>query len=198
MKDKLLMVGYAGSGKSTIADKYVKNGYTIIHTDEIITNVIMKKFSKDDLWYFNIYAINIDPKLETVVKYFVGLMKKYIKKHKKIIIEGQIRNADIIRNIFGDDDFDVLLVKPKNKSTYKKRVTSRFEEDPANYGRLGRLANIDAKNNKQGLNDYIKNGINGKIIKKLITDMVNETYGKHEETYNHYIKYFPNIKIIIN
>ena len=61
----------------------------------------------------------------------------------------------------------MILAKPKSKKSYIEHLTNRFVGDPANYGRLGILANLDNNNNRMGLNDYIKNGITGKYIKKV-------------------------------
>jgi dephospho-CoA kinase len=47
MENKILIVGYAGAGKSTIANKLKDRGYTVISTDDIIKNVVMKKLIKE-------------------------------------------------------------------------------------------------------------------------------------------------------
>ena len=55
---------------------------------------------------------------------------------------------------------------------------------------------FDEQNNKEGLEDYKKNGIKGKLIKKLIKKSVEDKYYKHKEDYNYYKKVYNNIIIV--
>lgn len=54
----ILLTGYGGSGKSTVASQYEKDGYYKIETDQIIYKIIRPKFGNmrdDDLPFFEIY-----------------------------------------------------------------------------------------------------------------------------------------------
>ena len=55
---------------------------------------------------------------------------------------------------------------------------------------------LDGWNNKEGLEDYKKNGIKGKLIKKLIKKSVEYKYYKHKEDYDYYKKVYDNIIIV--
>ena len=48
------------------------------------------------------------------------------------------------------------------------------------------------------MNDYIKNGINGKIIKKLIKDLADMRYNKQTELEIYYKKNFVNVEVYKN
>ena len=197
----ILLVGYAASGKSTIALQYEKDGYYKIDTDEIIKTIIEPKFGKD-LHFYSIYNDNFltDPTLKKrqkdillkVRNYFIKFIKSKVKKYKKVIIEGQLRSHQLIRSIFRtNDEFIIYIIRPPNVSTYIKRITQRFINDPLNYGRLGFLYNDDIDG--EALKDFQKNGIDGKIIKAFAKDR----FPKHEEVYQSYLPEF-NPQIIVN
>lgn len=192
--------GYAGSGKSTFASNFRKDGYKILHIDEFIRNEMSVKFGKYNVHLFDLYSVQLSDKLIEleIDKYFINYLKSFINKHKKVVLEGQIKNQYLLKSIFREQNIDVYIMKPKNQTIYKKRITSRFINDPANYGRIGFLEAEDIKTGKQGLNDYIKNGINGKIIKKIINTVARDKFYKHDEYFNYFKKIFPNAKQIIN
>jgi len=55
---------------------------------------------------------------------------------------------------------------------------------------------FDEQNNNEGLKDYKKNGIKGKLIKKLIKKSVEDKYYKHKQVYDYYKKLYNNIIIV--
>jgi len=119
-----------------------------------------------------------------------------VKKYKKVIIEGQLKSHQLIRSIFEtNDEFIFYVVRPPNVSTYIKRITQRFINDPLNYGRMGFLYNCDIDG--KALKDFQINGIDGKIIKALIKKVAKDRFPKHEEVYQSYLPEF-NPQIIIN
>lgn len=129
---------------------------------------------------------------------FIKIIKSLIKTRKKVIIEGQL-HVGLIKNIVGKNtNYQVVLVKPKNKIIWLKNLISRFEKDPANYGRIGWMKTYDEENNKIGLNDYIKNGINGKYITQLLKKVVNGKYHKHKLVLEYHRKHFDNLIVFLD
>lgn len=202
----IFITGIPGSGKSTIAKKFEKDGYYLISTDEIVENKLIPLFKKEIDTKFNgkksvIYGIyhpshygNI---IEKARKIFVKIIKKIIDKQKKIVIEGTILNEFILKNIFSNNqNFKLYFIKPKNKKIYTDRFIKRFIDDPENYGRLGRLRKLDK--NGSALDDYKKNGIKGKIISKLIVQVVDMKYNKMDEWIEFYKKLGFKINYLIN
>lgn len=188
--DIVFIVGYAGSGKSYLSNEYKKKKFFIISSDEIIRNCLME--TPLDIKHFGIYSEDKLKDLKESKNKFVKLIAQLIKKHKKVVIEGQL-NKILIRDITrasNTDNFNVILVMPSNKNVYIKHLKKRFMDDPANYGRIGFIKILDEENGKNGLNDYIKNGIDGKIIKKLIRDAANSKYHKHNDLRKYYTKHF--------
>ncbi len=188
-KNIIFIVGYSGSGKSFLSNKYKNKGYTIISTDTIIKNYLMK--DPNDTIHFLLYGSRANTIPESKNK-FVKIIKDIIKKTKKIIIEGQL-TFELINEITDKKEFDIILVKPANRKIWKEHLINRFIDDPANYGRIGWIKKYDEEINKAGLNDYIKNGINGKIIKKIINKVVKTKFIKHEETEAYYKEHFKNL-----
>jgi hypothetical protein len=180
MKEIILIVGYSGSGKSTISKKFGET-YHVLELDKIVNNNVKKRFPKLNVYQIYKYEIPDVLKKHKVDEYFVKQVRNIIQKHKKIIVEGTLKNKAIITSIFKNYDYTIMIVKPKNKSIYRERVISRFIADPAHFGTLGFLGTEDSKVDFAGLNDYIKNGIQGKIITKVINRAVNRVYHKHNE-----------------
>jgi hypothetical protein len=177
--------------------EYFIHGYYILSTDEIIRNNLMK--DPNDTVHFSLYIekrINREDLQASRVK-FVSIIKKIIKKHKKIIIEGQL-NSILIGEIADNKKFDIILVKPKNKKTYTKNIINRFIEDPTNYGRIGWMKTNNELNKKKGLHDYIKNGINGKIIQKLLKTAVEQKYHVHNKLHDYYKQHYNNLQIYLS
>jgi hypothetical protein len=188
-KTNILIVGYAGAGKSFLSKKYQKT-HVVINADEII-----RTFLKIDDSAFDIYQTNIPDSLLNIKNKFIESVKM-ITDNKSFVIEGQLKNVHLIKEIYGNESkFQIIVVKPKNVKSYIKNLKSRFESDPANYGRLGFLENSDISNGKQGLNDYIKNGIKGKIINELINKVAGERFYKHDELEKYYKNHFSNVSV---
>ena len=120
---------------------------------------------------------------------FSILLKKLKEHNGKVVVEGGLQSHTLIRKIFGsNDDFEFYVVRPPNLKAYTKRITQRFVSDPNNYGRLGWIKNADK--DKKGLEDFLKNGIDGKIIKALLRKVAKERFPKHDEIYQSYLPEF--------
>ena len=104
-----------------------------------------------DIKHFKIYNEKKIDENELSKNQFVEIIKKIIKQHKKVVVEGQL-NIRLINEI------------AENKKSWMNNLKKRFEKDPANYGRIGWMEALDEADGKKGLNDYIKNGIDGIII----------------------------------
>ena len=191
LENIVFIVGYGGAGKTHLSKKLAKYGYYVVSCDLIIEKYIMK--DPLDCKHYGIYEGNIDASLVESKNKFIAIIKKILQEHKKVVIEGQIKSIDIFNEIVGKQPFSIILVKPKNINSYINNITNRFIEDPANYGLIGRLQYEDTLNNKIGLNDYIKNGINGKYIQKLIKHVATKYFARHQQTHDYYKKKFKNL-----
>lgn len=209
--EKLIFIsGIPGSGKSTVAEEFGRQGYYIISTDKVIDEKIVPLFSKEIKEEFNnkkavIFGIyhpkDYGPIIKKARKNFIKIVKKMIKKRQKkgdkIVVEGTILNKKVLRGIFGrNENFKFYFIKPKNKEEYKQRFIKRFEEDPENYGRLGRLRKLD-KDGK-ALEDYRNNGIKGKIISELIKKVIKMKYDKMGEWIEYYTEWGLEINYLLN
>jgi pantothenate kinase len=179
-KNVIFITGQAGVGKTTISKKFVKNGYFLLELDKLIEEQLYPLF-KDKIDISTAFAVYRDvdrsPYTEEIKQTFIIMTKNIIKKHKKIVIEGGIRNNKVIRAIFGNNsDFTFYNVVPVNEHAYHKRMTSRFVNSPDNYGRLGKLNSEDK--DRQGLSDFKKNGIDGQIIKKILSTVSKNEYAR--------------------
>jgi dephospho-CoA kinase len=162
----IVIVGYAGSGKSYLSNQYSNKGYFVISGDEIIRNHLVSK--DNNTKHFGIYQEIVPKELMESKNEFISIVKNLICLHKKVVIEGQFRNVDMLKEIIGNNEFNIIINIPNNMKTYINHLTNRFIESPENYGRIGSMAILD--NKKKGLNDYYENGIEGKIIRKLINN----------------------------
>lgn len=189
----ILIVGYAGAGKSFLSKKYKTKNYIVIDADETIRELLLK--NKSDLRGFDIYQSSIPDNLLPFKNEFIEFVRNKTQ-NEKFVVEGQLKNVTMIKELFGDEqNFNIIVVQPKNEKSYIKNIKLCFKNDPANYGRLGFLENADDKNNRQALNDYIKNGFNGKIIDQLINDGAKSRYFKHAELEEYYKNNFKNVII---
>lgn len=200
----ILLTGYAASGKSTLIKKYIKEGYYPINLDEFIRHKIAPQFADEQHPKVNFFGAIYkddegDPVYKKAVSTFVKGIKNTIKEHNgKVVIEGQLKNHKLIREIFGNnEDFILYVVQPKDVSTWARRLASRWDEDPKQYGRLGFLAIADKAQDNIAMNDYLKNGINGKIFQDFILRIAKERFNKHKEMYQSFIPNF-DVKLLVN
>jgi dephospho-CoA kinase len=197
-RDVIFITGKAGVGKSTLAEKYVNNGYYLLSFDELIRNKLSKDFSHIETKnLYKLYRADLkDPETMELKERFSELVREKINGNNKVVSEGSIRDLGLIREIFGsDDDFTFYYVVPKSKEEYVRRIFKRFKDDPDNYGRLGNARNLDEDG--KALDDYKENGTDGKIISELLNRVANDQYDKIDEQYEYYAKKFDVEKYIM-
>lgn len=188
MKPTLIM-GYAASGKSTYVRKLSKHP---IELDEVIRDYITPKYKDDTHSVGDFFAIYTDEKLDEVQlearKEFVRYVQDLIKKsHGKVVIEGQIRSAKLVRDIFGQNkNFNFYIIKPPSKEEWADRLAKRWASDPKQYGRLGFLAAIDREMDRKPSEDLAANGIDGKVFREAIDRVAEKRYAKHQEWIDYY------------
>lgn len=206
----IIISGKAASGKSYYGKLYEKKGYYLISCDELVRK-LYKKFEegipKDDIFMIYQPTKNYDQYediknnkkwkkyMRKAKKYFVRFIKKKIKKHKKVVIEGTIKDIDMIKDILGHYRYKFLFVKPKDEKIYLQNLTDRFVESPDNYGRIGFIGIKDK--DKEGVLDYKKNGINGEKISKLLKNVASEQYIKIRDLHEYYAEHF-YVKLVNN
>lgn len=177
----IFIVGHAGAGKSTYAKSLSGE---VIHTDDIIRNNFPEKG-------FRLYLSTEYPNKKMVYK-FIGLMRKAIG-NKKVIVEGQLKNPNIINKIAAGRPYRFIVIVPRDQESYERNLKNRFLDNPKEYGHLRILKKLD-KNGKI-LSEYLKSG-NEELIKDFIHKGATERYGKHAETVNYYKNTFRNVKVV--
>lgn len=192
----IFVVGYTGSGKSFLSNKLKSNGYKIISTDDIIVKYLMK--DSTDTIHFLIYSAERMNKVIESKRKFIEIIKKIMSRYKKVVIEGQLHEQLINELNITNEKPNIILVKPKNQKSWLNNLTKRFESDPMNYGRIGPLKKLDKINENAGLNDYLLNGSDGKIISKMLKKVVKEKYSKHKLLLDYYKEKFGSIKIFLS
>ena len=119
----IVMVGYPGSGKSTIANKYNKEKYKVISGDEFITS---KKMIKESEKYLsNGYSVIYDSTNPTKAK-----RKEYIDIANKYKIDVICINVktDIVESIFRNNKRDKVIPKITYYVFRKKYEEPEIEE----------------------------------------------------------------------
>ena len=115
---------------------------------------------------------------------------------KKLVIEGLIKNHRMFQKIFKDVEFKFYFVKPKSIKDFGERIINRVVENPANYGRLFYLEKEDKLTEREGLNDFIKNGRNGKLFIKLVEETAKKNYKKIDELLDYFNSICSGIEVI--
>tara|TARA_B110000259_G_C14029141_1_gene405978 strand:+ start:2679 stop:3695 length:1017 start_codon:yes stop_codon:yes gene_type:complete len=119
----IVMVGYPGSGKSTIANKYNKEKYKVISGDEFITS---KKMIKESEKYLsNGYSVIYDSTNPTKLKRkeFIDIATKY-----KIDVICINVKTDIVESIFRNNKRDKVIPKITYYVFRKKYEEPKIEE----------------------------------------------------------------------
>lgn len=62
----------------------------------------------------------------------------------------------MLNKIVGKNNFEIILVMPKNVKSYINHLTKRFLEDPENYGRIECMLTLDRDREMIGLNDFFQ------------------------------------------
>lgn len=198
-KEVIYISGFGGTGKSTLADKYKKQGYNVLHLDDLVRNVVFPKFRKEKDTineFFNLYSMNPKISLEKPKKYFIKKVREEIESNKKLVIEGLIKNHRMFQKIFKDVEFKFYFVKPKSIKDFGERIINRVVENPANYGRLFYLEKEDKLTEREGLNDFIKNRRNGKLFIKLVEETAKKNYKKIDELLDYFNSICSGIEVI--
>ena len=109
-EDLVLLAGYAGTGKSTVAHKFQQKGYHLISTDEVIRNILIPMF-KGKIEGHRLFNVQLykdkhaDNKVwvkarETFLDILKEMVEKGMEKYGKVVVEGQMRIPEAISHVF--------------------------------------------------------------------------------------------------
>lgn len=170
-KSKIFITGKSCTGKTTLS--YSLPGYIVYELDEIVKN-IMKEYN---LIENNIYKGTAP---ENIMNAFISEVMFFILSHtnKKIVINGAIRDVNLIKRLF-DDSFTIIYLLPKNKEKYLSRVSKRFNEEMQT-----QIKNIPIDWTEDLYIDWLNNGMNGKLVEKVIKEFVNNSIVESQSRLN--------------
>ena len=133
MDSVIYITGVSASGKTTFSNTFFEKGYRIIHLDEFIEERVVPKFkpSEKRSIYFNLYSFEPKPYFERHVSFFVRILRKEILKFDNVVVEGMIKNKEMLEEIFENLDLTVYYIKPKSQLSYKEKIIERFQSNPA-------------------------------------------------------------------
>ncbi len=112
--------GKGGVGKSTITTKIASSfdNFKVTNLDEVIRN--------DFGGRFDIYLPSGDIFMKMQ---FASHISSILREPCNHVIEGTIKDENLISLIFGLEEFLFILVEPRDRETYKGFITKRFCED---------------------------------------------------------------------
>lgn len=174
----ILIVGKAGSGKSTVA-KSIGN---TLHLDELVRH----EFGGD----FSLYRQHKR----------IDLQNTFCERIRQLIpyydcIEGSIRDYALIRKIFAGYDWKLIFVIPHSAKTYAEFITKRFLEEP-DYARITWLQEGDPDGTMLALKN---SGGSVELFNKWIQKLCEVQYVECQRLAHAYADEFPmNTTIHIN
>ncbi|QYB17560.1 hypothetical protein PV-S19_0196 [Pacmanvirus S19] len=120
MNELIFVCGRGGSGKTTYATTLGKLlGYPVISIDEVIRTELTEFSDR-----FSVYQ----PSASLVIRRCLVLK---LRKHivGSVILEGSIKNPELILDIADGEQFSVMYVVPANFETFKKGCIERYNRD---------------------------------------------------------------------
>lgn len=124
---KLIYIsGKGGVGKSTLSDMLEKHGFIVIHLDDLIREKIQPNHP-DCARVFQLY---MPDKFPAEKQKLIAIVRALIQQNadKPIVVEGTIKDAQMIKDMFKGNVFDFVYVRPTEKG-YSKAIAQRFEKD---------------------------------------------------------------------
>lgn len=163
----IFLVGRPGTGKSTLSNKLIQNGFKHVELDSVVRK-LHKKYQINtplkDL-FGDIYQGRASSKITNMfIQTVHDVMEKYHNKYP-IIIEGALGHNPLIKKIFSKQYqlFVLLFLYPASVKNYNVRLTKRFKEDMIiGENRMGETPEI--------ITEYKNNGIKSNKVKKFIMD----------------------------
>jgi len=183
--------GKASVGKSVISEHMAKDiNFKLISLDELI---------RDDFdGNYRLYQTPTNNPNDLVNRWeFVTKIRQIILEYKDCVIEGTIKDNELIKEIFHGYHFIFCYIEPLDEKSYFRNMSKRFEQDPTNYGRIGFLKIMDTNEFKgEGLNDFISNGIDGTIIQEIIKRCSITQFKKVTDLRNQYSNDFKIVRML--
>lgn len=170
------IIGMSASGKTTLATK-ISNllEYKLISMDEIIRKIAITHL--DGMKITKLYKPN---KYIKEKKQVIKIIKKLIKLHKNVIIEGTIWDPYIIDKIAGNKKFRIIYIQPKTKKRYIDNIFKRVKYDIDNNTK--KIAIVWKSLTNKEINNENK-------LMKFIKNLVNKRFLQHKEVYEIYKNY---------
>lgn len=165
----IFITGRGSMGKTHLADELGKLGFTVVHIDDIVEEIAKKH--PDGIKIFALYHPGKYPKEKQEV---IKIVQNVIKKNDKVVIEGLIRDKNMINQFFMGMKFQFVYVRPKSIEIYKKYLIKRFEYEIKN--NLKNLSWLWDYINGEILDDYNKFGTKSKKFIQFIEERAKEAF----------------------
>jgi hypothetical protein len=120
----IYVTGKGGVGKSILSTIF-SDTHSIINLDEIVRKYFYPKYGTDA---FKVYQAH---QMINIKDQFVDIVRTHMN-FEKIIVEGTIKDTELIDSIFNGLDFVMVYVKPITKDLYKRNIVERFHLDLQN------------------------------------------------------------------
>lgn len=126
----IFLTSKSGTGKSYISNKLKDLGYVILELD-VIVRKLGKKHNLGKGPHYNDAFLTIykGKASEKVKKDFIKRIRNFIKKHKKVVVEGAISSPPLIKEVFDGLDHEIYFLYPSSTQRYVDRLIMRYDTD---------------------------------------------------------------------
>lgn len=157
-------------GKSYFSRKLHSLGFIIVELDTIV-EAIMNRYHLDRSKAFGIYGgFAPKPYIDEFIEIVVNCIRQCHQDRTKLVIEGAIKNADIIKRIFaGQRYLFCFLIATNQKHQYQRSIQRMIEDLETNKHTVPVTYSVEI------LNDYVQHREKSPLFQHLVSHFVTET-----------------------
>ena len=124
----IVLIGVSGTGKTTLSQKLIET-HTVIEMDKIMCELATERkvpIKEASCVYEGKSSKDFEAEF---VKRVREKFYQELKNKRKVILEGTISNAQILRSITYKNKYQVVYLLPQSAPAYVDRLKKRFEEE---------------------------------------------------------------------